>query len=158
MLHYRNVWLPLILLSFPIAAPAQSLAGCRSFVQSFYDTYLRQDAHSANYVTEFRKHPSFFSEVLRDGLRDKARLDSDGTIHGFDFDPFLNAQDDDKPYSVTRVDIRGTTCEAEIASGDTHLKAELQFSDHWRFTDFVYLQEPSSEKRLTELLRKEALQ
>ena len=134
---------------------------CHDFVRDFYDGYLKADLKSANYETEVREHPSLFSDQIRRGLLRKLKLEEDGQIHGFEFDPFLNAQDAPGPYTLDSASERDTSCKASLhsGSGPNRVKVNVEltsFKGSWRFTDFIYTTD-GKQQRLTSLLRKDAL-
>jgi hypothetical protein len=58
-------------------------------------------------------------------------------VGNLDFDPFLNSQDPDGKYHVTKVDVANGLCRAAIDRA--HVVAELkQADDSWIFVNFHY--------------------
>jgi hypothetical protein len=119
---------------------------CRTFVQKFYDGYWNQylprmkDPNFTLPGTEavLRARPPVLSQELIDLiLKDEKRSKETGDVGNLDFDPFLNSQDPDGKYLVTKVNIANATCMATISLA--HTIAELKRSgSSWIFVNFHY--------------------
>jgi hypothetical protein len=155
LLHLRVSFriILLVVLAFA-AASARSNAqpagagepSCRSFVQKFYDGYWNQylpkmkDPSFSLPGTDavLRARPPVLSQELIDLIvKDEKRSKSTGDVGNLDFDPFLNSQDPDGKYLVTKVEVANATCRARISRAQ--VVAELKPSGaSWIFVNFHY--------------------
>jgi hypothetical protein len=123
-----------------------SEASCREFVQSFYDNYWNQYSakiHDPNFSlpgldSVLSRNPPVLSRRLIDLIRkDEQESRKKQEVGNLDFDPFLNSQDPDGKYRVTKVDVAYGLCRAAIDRA--HVSAELkQAGDSWIFVNFHY--------------------
>ena len=119
---------------------------CRAFVQKFYDSYWNQylakikDPNFSLPGTEavLRAKPPVLSQQLIDLIaKDIKQSKATGEVGNIDFDPFLNSQDPQGKYLVTKVEVANATCKATVSRG--HVVAELKPSgDSWIFVNFHY--------------------
>lgn len=119
---------------------------CRAFVQKFYDGYWNQylpklkDADFSLPGTDavLRARPPVLSQELIDLIvKDEKRSKETGDVGNLDFDPFLNSQDPQGRYLVTKVEVADTTCKATLSRA--HTVAELKASGaSWIFVNFHY--------------------
>ena len=131
-------------------AASDDVRSCRLFVQKFYDWYWNQFADKAD-DPNFDKHklhwyddavklkPAVLNQELiklieKDEAASKA---AGGDIVNLEFDPFLNSQDPQGKYLVSKVSVTSDHCMATIDSG--HEVAELKKSgSSWLFVNFHY--------------------
>lgn len=122
---------------------------CRVFTQKFYDWYWNRFADKANdlnfdehklhwYDDAVKLKPAVLSPELI-GLikKDQAAQKATGGIVNLDFDPFLNSQDPQGKYLVSKVIVTQNHC---MATFDRHsVVAELKKSgSSWLFINFHY--------------------
>ncbi len=134
-----------------MANTSDAKPSCKSFVQSFYDWYVKagskDSAHSTLEIA-IKKRPNDFSPLLRTKLKadiDASAKSTDGIV-GLDFDPILASQIDPEPYHVGKVTQNGAVYRAEVysrlggkLSKSPHVYPELQeVSGHWQFVNFHY--------------------
>jgi len=126
-------------------------ASCKSFVQGFYDWYVKatgKDSKHSSLEVAMMKRPNDFSPLLRTKLKadlDASAKSADGIV-GLDFDPILSSQIDPEPYHVGRVMQNGAVYRAEVysrvegkLSKSPHVYPELkEVSGHWQFVNFHY--------------------
>jgi len=115
-------------------------------VQKFYDGYWNQylpklkDPKFSLPGTEavLRARPPVLSQELIDLIvKDEKQSKATGEVGNLDFDPFLNSQDPEGKYLVTKVEASNATCKATIAHA--HIVAELKLSGaSWIFVNFHY--------------------
>jgi hypothetical protein len=164
MLRTLIAWVSLILLAAspalsqeprkPAPKTAPTERSCRTFVQAFYDGYLREvnkENVSSDLTLKYR--PSALSRELRRQLaEDSAAQDkSPEYIVGLDFDPFLNAQDTADRYVTGAVRRRGSSYRVEVYgywNGKKNAKPdvvpELAYqAGRWTFVNFHYGTKPS---------------
>ena len=131
------------------AAAQPTEQSCRRFVQNFYDWYVPRILKSATtYDTALKSKAALFSPLLVRALREDlaASKANSGEIVGLDFDPFLNSQDPSTKFSVTKAQVQGMKCSAEvrgIADGisNEEVHPELAFRNGtWQFVNFRYEQ------------------
>lgn len=121
---------------------------CRNFVQSFYDSYIKQLDSSNDFL---KNRPSTFSpelyRALMDDIEAQAKADE---IVGLDWDPILsgNGRPFGDHYVVGRITIKSAAvCWAEMHDTPSGKKndepvvaAELVNKDgQWRFVNFYYV-------------------
>jgi hypothetical protein len=122
-------------------------ASCRSFVQSFYDWYIKQ-LDSSN--GSLKDRPSAFGPKLYDALMEdmEAQAKADEIV-GLDWDPILsgNGRPFGDHYLVGRITVKSeAVCWAELhdtpsgkKSDEPVVAAELENKDgQWRFLNFYY--------------------
>jgi hypothetical protein len=122
-------------------------ASCRNFVQSFYDSYIKQLDSSRG---SLKDQASAFSPELYRALMDdtEAQAKSDELV-GLDWDPILsgNGRPFGNHYVVGRISIKSeAVCWAEMhdtpsgkKSAEPVVGAELVNKDgQWRFVNFYY--------------------
>jgi hypothetical protein len=129
--------------------PGPDEESCRVFVQKFYDWYSNQFADKADnpkfdrrnlhsYGDPLRRQPPVLSpELIRLIKRDDARAKAAGGIANLDFDPYLNSQDPEGKYEVTRVTVNGNLCRAKLSQRDVVAEAKRDGPD-WVFSNFYY--------------------
>jgi len=148
---FRSIWLLALALTGIIApshaqTPVAGEPSCRSFVQKFYDGYWNQylpkmkDPNFSLPGTDavLRARPPVLSqELIALIVKDEKRSKETGDVGNLDFDPFLNSQDPQGRYLVTKVIIADATCKATISRA--HTVAELKPSGaSWIFVNFHY--------------------
>jgi hypothetical protein len=150
-------WILILSLAASSAATARAQEGpdveksCRSFVQSFYDWYMKQPRFTR--VLKYRASalsPELFRRLEEDY---QAQAKSPADVVGLDFDPILNTQDPDQHYLVGRIKVTGgKNCWAEIHGGapgkeskEAYVAAELAIDGgRWRFVNFEYATKDSN--------------
>jgi hypothetical protein len=134
------------------AAPADPSAdSARSFVQAFYDWYMKltdeqRDAAGADPVLSHK--PAYLSSELAKALKADADASSKSPdeVVGLDFDPYLNSQDDCGPYTAGTVKQKGKVYEVEVTGSCADDKPGVpdvvpqlvKQGGSWIFVDFVY--------------------
>ncbi len=131
----------------------QILTSCRSFVQGFYNWYLKQLSHESegpafNQALQYRRQ--VFSRSLFQALKEdyEAQSKVSGVIVGIDFDPFLASQDPAERYVVGKIVIKAGSYWVGIhairddeKSQKPELYAEAVIKDgQWLFINFHYSQ------------------
>ena len=126
--------------------PGGGEQSCRNFVQKFYDGYWNQylakmkDSNFSLPGTDavLRARPPVLSQEIIDLiLKDEKRSKETGDVGNLDFDPFLNSQDPQGRYVVTKVEIADATCKATVSRA--HTVTELKPSGtSWIFINFHY--------------------
>ena len=135
------------------SVPPANSESCQKFVQEFYDWYIglsKQDFDQKypgpTDIHASKLRPQSFASGLANQLKIDSDSNKDGEIGGLDFDPVLNAQDDDWRWVVTRTRINNDHCFADLhlvpeppdAKGDI-VTAELQMANgQWQFLNFHY--------------------
>ena len=139
-------------LAAPNCAGAEGeAASAQSFVQGFYDWYVKQsqqDNNLSGVELALRDKPGLFSAALTHALREDlaASAKSPDEVVGLDFDPFLNAQDVCAPYKTGKVTKQGDTYDVEVSgscpdsgSHQPDVIAEVKpRNGRWMFVDFIY--------------------
>lgn len=133
------------------SAPRAGEASCRSFVQKFYDWYVRLAAKAHKIPScdlAMKTRPSAFSRELRQRLAEDsaAQAKVKDLIVGIDFDPFLNAQDFADRYLAQKVTRRSESYLVEvhgITAGKRNQRPDVipelvQRNGRWTFVNFHY--------------------
>ena len=145
--HSVIVLLLLVACGQPPGRAQDRTASCRAFVAEFYRWYPRATERGGFDVALKRRRASFSSELARRLNEDSAsQARTPGEITGLDFDPFLNAQDVARSYTVGRVSQRGGRYFASVYAdwnGKRETKPavtpELIFAHgRWTFINFHY--------------------
>jgi len=127
------------------AAPVQGTP--EQFVQAFYDWYVplsiknvSKRSESPADIIAIRQRPALFGRELAAMLVADWRMQSKcrGYIVGLDFDPFLQAQDDDGHFRVAGAKATARGYQVLVSrDGKPFLSADVAGGPgHWRFTDF----------------------
>src|SRR5262249_9672149 len=138
--------------SFAQSGSENTQRSCRSFVQNFYNWYLRlaekEDKDECSSDAAIRIKPKAFSSELSRQLKldSQAQAKVHGEIVGLDFDPFLGAQNTAERHSVGKITPRGSTYWAEVYgqwNGKMNVKPdvvpEVAFQNgRWFFVNFHY--------------------
>jgi hypothetical protein len=147
-----------------LAQDAAALDGeCKSYVQKFYDYYVKESGHDSKASLDVRalKNKSFsFSPELNSKIMadNAAASKSPGEIVGLDFDPFLNSQENPGKYVAEKVSHKGDrylVTVYQINGGKKESKPavtpELEYKNkHWTFVNFHYVgNEPANENLLS---------
>ena len=126
-------------------------ASAQSFVQGFYDWYVKQsqqDNNLSGVELALRDKPGLISAALTHALREDlaASAKSPDEVVGLDFDPFLNAQDVCGPYKTGKVTQQGDTYDVEVFGScpdngghQPDVIAEVKARHGgWMFVNFIY--------------------
>ena len=141
---------PIVLggIAFPSAAqtPAANEQSCREFVQKFYDGYWNQylprlkEKNFSLPGTEavLRAKPPVLSQELIDLIvKDEKESKASDEVGRLDFDPFLNSQDPQGRYLVSKTEVSDAGCKATLSRA--HVVADLKVSGgSWIFVNFHY--------------------
>lgn len=134
-------------------AAQESVGSCKTFVRDFYNWYAQHYDQPEGWLAVIEKERSAdFSPELLAALRDYAQApenEKDETAPldlALDFDPILNAQDNDDRYVTGEVAHSGDMYRVEVYGitegrkrGHAQVVADLKFKDgHWIFVNFEY--------------------
>lgn len=143
-------------------------AACQTFVQGFYDRYLKLTRGTHNGTPsdiEIKRRPAIFSRELRQRLAEDLAASSRNKdeVVGLDFDPFLNSQDVADRYVVRkvvrigqryRVEVHAVT-EGKQTATPVVIPELVRSGSGWVFVNFHYRdpQNPSAKSDLLSILR-----
>ncbi len=129
------------------------IQSCKEFVQSFYNWYFDQlnaeDTHKIATSAEDKvlsQRPEILTPELRQFLQEdtEASRKNPDYIVGLDFDPFINAQDWNRKYTLNGVDVRDGACHASLWGEDAGKQKAIvvpelkKAGDKWIFVNFHY--------------------
>ena len=126
-------------------ASPKKIQSCRTFVQGFYNWYLR--GHFIEDVIKYRSN-ALNAELLRLLKDSMPKGDDEGFV--WDWDPFLAGNDPGTRYSVGRITRKGDTLWVGVhhvlpppRPAKPDVTAEVMFKDgRWFFVNFHYAKDP----------------
>jgi len=121
-------------------SPQRDAAGCRAFVQEFYDWYYNRsmDTPRAWYTAVEDRPQAFTPELLRLLRRNAHVQEQKGAIQAFDMDPFLNSQDPEGRYDGQKARVEGEQCSVALQAASSVRPLLHWEQTHWAFANFRY--------------------
>lgn len=138
-----------------VKSPRDIQRSCRTFVQGFYDWYVRRtlkaearhESGGFDLAIKYRKY-AFSRELFRllKEDSDAQAKNAEGDIVGLDFDPFFNAQDFGERYVVGKITRKGDRFWVDVygiwsgkKSEKPDVVPEVMFKrGRWLFVNFRY--------------------